>query len=290
MLFLNVLLLLMCTITLNGMDFVTISAPADGATVTAVPLSISGTSSRANFRVRLKINSTEFGSATTDGSGNWAFAVSMTNGSYTLTADLMSPAFETYATAANNFTIQNPQTISITRPAENDLVFLSPSIVEGVTSLASGVVNLSIDASLVATTTADASGNWSAAYNLTTNGLHTLLAQLMVSGSPVASSSVNITGAVPIIFSTSIAGMRILRGEVLTTGSGSGVGFIYTVAGSIVTINMSPPFATVPSVFATGMRASGLSTVSVASATTSAINITFGTGTTKIYFLAVVFV
>lgn len=279
-------LLLLCNLTTQGVDYVTITAPAQGATVSGAPLSISGTSSQANYRVRLKINTTEIGSATTDGSGNWAFSATTSNGSRTITADLMSSLFETVATSTNSCTIQNPATITITTPQDNDAVLSNPATVVGTTSASAGLVNLSLDGTLVTTATADTSGNWQAAYTLTTNDTHTLMAQLMVLGSPVASASVDIMAAVPVIFPTGKSQIRVINGNVPTTGSGSGSGFTYSVSGSIVTINFVPAFSSVPSIIATGLRASGSSTVTLSSVTTTAASTTFSTGTQRIYFTA----
>lgn len=270
-----------------GADTVTITAPADGATVSGQPLSISGTSSRASFRVRLTVNTTEIGYATTDGSGNWIFSTNdLANGSYTIRADLINSSFAVLATDTNSFTVQNAETIFITSPAEDEVVFLNPYTAIGTASLASTTVKLSLDASLVATTTTDTSGNWQAQYSIGSNGIHTLLAELIVSGSPVASSSIDIIGTIPVYFPAGKSQIMLVSGTIPTTGSGSGSGYTYSVSGSAITVTLSPTFSVTPIVLAMGQQTSGSSTVTVSSVSTSVLTIDFTASTESVHFIA----
>ena len=192
---LGLILLLGCGMTTRASDFVTITAPAENSTVIGVPLSIAGTSSKPGFLVRLTINTTEIGSPTTDVNGNWSFASNdINNGQYTITAELLDGNSVVIATDTNSFTIQNPPTIFILSPADQDIVS-NPLTVYGVSGLAFATVNLLIDNSIVATTTTDASGNWSTFFNLTSNGVHTLRANLIQTASTVASHTISITAS-----------------------------------------------------------------------------------------------
>lgn len=276
--------------SLLASDFVIISAPAVSSTVSGEPLVIMGSSSQVSFRVRLTINTTEIGSATTDGVGDWLFTLpDLINGNYTIVADLLTDEFDLLATTSSSFVVHNAETISITSPIDGDVLSVSSLMVTGQASLASADVQLLVDSSLVTTTTTNATGYWQAAYTLSSNNVHTLLAQLLVAGIPVATSSVDVEAAIPIIFPSGLSQLIVIDGNAPTTGSGSGQGYTYSVSGSIMTINFSSAFATVPSIVATGLRSSGSSTVTLASVSSSAVNISFSAGTQKIHFTATAF-
>jgi hypothetical protein len=275
------------TRTLHGIDSVAITNPANSSTVTGSPLLINGTSSQMNTRVRLTLNANEIGSVTTNGSGTWNFTLNnLSNGSYTITADLMDSTYRLLATDTNSFTVHNGETITIATPTANDVIFLNPALATGFASLPSTTVNLSLDSALIATTTTDTSGAWQAAYTLASNGIHTLLAELIVLGSPVASATQNIIGALPVIFPSGKTSERVIKGDIPTTGSGSGPGYTYSVSGSIITLNFVPAFTTTPSIIVTGQRAAGSSTATVAAINATAASISFSTSTQRIHFAA----
>ena len=212
-------LLLGCGVTTRASDFVTITAPAENSTVIGVPLSIAGTSSKPGFLVRLTINTTEIGSPTTDVNGNWSFASNdINNGQYIITAELLDGNSVVVATDTNSFTIQNPPTIFILSPADQDVVS-NPLTVYGVSGLAFATVNLLIDNSIVATTTTDVSGNWSTFFNLTSNGVHALRANLIQTASTVASHTISITASI-VVGATGPAGPAGPVGPTGATGAG----------------------------------------------------------------------
>lgn len=282
--------LLFCsTLLLEGSEFVTITTPANSSTVTGLPLSITGTASQANTRVQLTVNTTEVGTAITDGSGNWNFSVQgLQNGNYTITAKLVSSVFETLATAINAFTVQNPETITIISPIEDQtVIFVASSTAVGQASLASTAVQFFVDNVLVASTTTDTSGNWEVPYAITTNGAHTLLAKLIVSGNPVATASVNIEALVPVIFPSGISQIRIVDGNIPTSGSGSGPGYTYIISGSTAIISFVPAFSVTPSVVATGQRPSGSSTITISAVSIASASMGFSNGTQRIHFTAI---
>lgn len=283
--FVSLTSLLFLTMSLNGS--ITITAPADSSTVSGAPLSITGTSSEPNALVRLFINTTALGSTTTDISGDWDFTLdTLDNGNYTITADIVGSDFEVLATDTNSFTVDNGERITITTPTANQIVFLNPSTASGTASLASTTVQLSLDSVVVGTTTTDASGAWSIPYTLLSNTTHTLLAELMVMGSPVASATVSITANISVIFPAGKSQLRVIDGDAITSGTGSGYGYTYSISGSIATISFVPAFTVAPSVIATGQRSSGSSTVTISSVSGTAASIAFSTGTQKIHFTA----
>lgn len=260
-------------------DFVTLTAPLDGSTVAGIPLVVTGTSSQANAQVKFIFNSVDIGSLTTDGSGNFSHSfASIANGDYTLTLNLLDTNSVILATTSISFTVLNAPTIAIVTPVDNGFVLSNPMVVTGTASLTSTTVNVSVDGTLVGTTTTDGSGNWSLSTTLITDGLHTLLAELQVSGITVASYTVDVE--------VDIAN-RVVKGSVATTGSGSGTGYTYSVSGSLVTITYVPAFSDAPIITATGLRASGSSTVTIASSTTTAVTLGFSAGTTSIHFAAI---
>lgn len=190
----NILLFLIGSTQLSATDFVTITTPAQSATVSGSPLAINGTSSQAGFTVQLFVNTTFAGSAPTDNSGNWTFSTFVVDdGPITITAKLIDGTYSTYAATSNTCTIQNPESIAITTPSTNEQISVNPAAIVGNTSKQGGLVNIYLDGNLITTATAQ-NNTWQATYTLNSYGPHTLAANLMVNGSSVASASVdNIT-------------------------------------------------------------------------------------------------
>lgn len=288
MLFLSVLF---STALLYSYDFITINDPAYDYIINDTNVTFDGTSSQPNFQVQLIVNSTHIGSTTTDVYGNWSFTLQdLSDGTYTLTANLLSDAFEIIATEASIFTMINPDNIIISTPSDGDAVFINPLTVTGSASVPSTTVELYLDDVLVETTATDVNGNWQTSCTITSNGAHTLLAQLTdIYGYPITSTSTDIIAAIPIIFPTGKSQVRVTAGSIPTTGSGSGPGYTYTISGSIATINFIPAFSSIPSIIATGLRSSGSSTVTVTSISTTATSIAFSSGTQNIGFTAAIF-
>ncbi len=278
------------TATVYCLDLVTILTPITSSSVSGAPLSVTGTSSQASAQVRVTINTTVAGFATTDILGNWSFTSNdIRNGNYTVTADLLDINGVILATDTNPFTIANAASIIISTPSDGDSLVNNGFYVSGVASLPSTTVKFSIDGTLVATTTTDTNGNWSLSTGFTRSGTHTLLAELIVLAVPVASHSISVTATIPIVFPAGKKQMVAIGGIVPTTGIGSGPGYSYTNSGSITTITFTSAFSSTPTVVATGRRTSGASTVTVASVSASAVNILFSTSTTFINFYAILF-
>lgn len=261
-------------------DFITITAPTNGSTVSGAPLVVTGTSSQPNTRVQFIFNSVDIGSLTTDGSGNFAASfASVASGTYSLTLNLLDNNAVLLATTSISFTVSNP-TIAILTPSDNAHVFYNPVVVTGGSSLASTTVDLSINGSLAGTTTTDGSGNWSISVTTGLYGLQTILAELKVSGVTVASSTIDAN--ITII-------NRVIKGTVPTSGSGSDTGFTYTTSGLSTIITYVSAFANTPVVTATATNALGISTVGVTSSSTSSVTLGWSLGATSIHFVATAF-
>lgn len=277
-------------VTLHASDSVTILTPANGSSVSGKPLSVTGVASQPNTRVRVTVNTTETGSATTNGLGAWSLTSNnIANGNYTVTADLMNGSGTILATDTNSFTISNAQTISIDTPADGDEIIINPITISGSSSSASTTVNLSVDGSLAGTTTTDSSGNWSVPYTFTANGSHTLLAQLIVALLPVASDTIDITASIPVFFPSGKVQMRVVGGIVPTSGIGSGPGYSYINSGATTTVTFTPAFTSTPAIVATGLRVAGSSTITIASISASAVTFMFSGGSSSIQFTATLF-
>lgn len=279
-----VLVSFLCTllpVALVASDFVTITTPANGSTVSGIPLPLTGTSSQPNAQVQFIFNGVDIGTLPTDGSGNFSHTfASIDNGNYSLTANLLDVNSVVLATTSITFTVQNPPTISIYIPEEGDLIVSVPMTIVGTASLTSTAVNISVDGTLSGTTTTDSNGNWAISSIVVTNGAHTILAELKVSGVTVASATVDITGKIA---------SRVVQGNVPTTGSGTGNGYSYSVSGSLATVTYTPAFQSTPVVAATGLRVSGASTITISSASTTAVTFMFSAGTASINFTATAF-
>lgn len=259
-------------------DFISITTPADSSTVSGTPLIVEGTSSQPNSQVQFIFNGVDVGDISTDSSGNFfvSFA-SVANGLYTITLNLLASDNTTVlATTTVNFAVVNPASISIDSPVDGTEVFFNPFTVSGSSNEASVTVNVSVDGVLAATTTTDSDGNWSVSFSLASNGTHTILAELVVGGTTVASSSISILATVI---------QKIIKGLVPTIGSGSGPGFTYSVSGSTITVTATTPFTFTPVALATGQSSTVDSTVTILSSTNSVLNMTFSLGTENVYFL-----
>lgn len=271
-------------------EYITITSPTDGQTISSSTFFISGNSSQPNFKARLKIGTTTFGSVITDNDGNWSFfAQNFDNGSYTITAELISPRFEKYATANRSFTIHGPNTITITSPTEGEVIFSNIAAAYGASSLPNTPIEFLFNDSLITATTTDGLGNWQANYMPTTNGAHTLTVNLIENGQPIATATTTIICYIPVLFPVGTTQASVVGGVIPTVGSGSGPGYTYSVSGNMVTLNFSQAFSHAPSIIAVGQIASGTATVSITSVSLTSASLTFSNGTESIHFVASAF-
>jgi hypothetical protein len=290
-LLLTVLGLIAAAPSLHAGDFITIinPVPSGSGTVNGNPLIINGSSSQPNFNVRLFINSTEVSPTGTDGSGNWSQNIAgMGNGTYALTAYLSDILLNIYAINSVVFTVNNGDFVSINSPSEGQTISFDPVVISGSASQPNSTISILLDSNPIATTTTDANGNWSYTYTMVAaNGVHTFLIELLdINNNQLASQTVDVVENIPFVFPSGASQIRFIDGDIPTSGSGSGVGYIYTVSGSTATINFVPAFSSTPSMVATGLRTSGSSTVSLSAVSTTAASIAFSTGTQKIHFTA----
>lgn len=283
------------TANIDVQNTLTITNPisSENGTVSGKPLTVSGTASLANAIVRLAYDNIPAPAALTDASGNWSSTYTLNNdGNHIVIASLATPTLNgSFVTDQVTFTIANPPSITISTPTAGSTISYEPINISGTASLPSTLVHVSLDGTLIATTTTDSNGNWQTSYApTTTNGVHTFLVELMSDPyTTIASATVNVTISVPIVFPSGKNQVNVVAGIIPTTGSGSGPGYMYTISGSIATVNFTPAFSSTPSIIATGLRASGSSTVSVTSMTPTATSIAFSTGTQYINFTAALF-
>jgi hypothetical protein len=272
-------------------DTITINTPVDiySGTNNGNSLIFTGTSSQPNTEILIFLNDTQIASTTTDRYGNWITSYFLCNGTYTIAAALVSPYLLTLAQNNVTFAVDNGTYINLNPLTFGNIVFINPLVVNGGSSFAHATVNILLNGNLVTTTTTDARGNWQASYSIITNGSYTLSAELLDNGYSVASASLDITAAIPIIFPANKSQVSVIAGVIPTSGSGSGPGYTYIISGSIATINFTPAFDSIPSVIATGLRSAGSSTVTVTSISKTAANVAFSTGTQNINFTAAIF-
>jgi large repetitive protein len=276
---------------LKADDAVTIINPIaqEFGTVSGNPLSINGSSSEANFTIRLYLNTNYIGSTVTDESGNWSYTVPgyLNNGSYQLEAWLINASFSILATNTITFMIDNGNWLIVTSPQEAQIISFDPVNFSGQSSLPDATIKISLDGNQIATTTTDSNGNWGYTYTMTSaNGIHTFFVELISGDVTVASGTVNVITNIPFVLPPGTSQIRFIDGNVPTSGSGSGVGYTYSVSGSTMTVNFVPVFSATPSMIATGLRTAGSSTVSLTSISATAATIAFSTGTQRIHFSA----
>lgn len=216
-LFKTILLASLCLFQLSNAATITITSPTNGSTVSCEPLVITGTSSQAYTTVQLRINTTVIGATTTNAQGDWSFSLQeLASGTYALTATLLDSGFEILGTSTNTFTMANPELITITNPTTGENIFANPAIISGTSSIPNGLVHIYLNDNLISTATAH-SNSWSTTYTVSSFGPHTLLAQLMVAGNAVATTSVNNLS----FFSTPAVG-RVLRVDSLFGNDATG--------------------------------------------------------------------
>ncbi len=140
---------------------------------------VAGTA-EANSTVRVYDGATLVGTTTADGSGNWTLDTSvLSEGSHTITATATDAANNTSAASASKTIVVDttaPAAPVITTPATSP--FYSPTATPTVagTAEANSTVRVYDGATLVGTTTADGSGDWSLSTSSLATGSHTITA------------------------------------------------------------------------------------------------------------------
>lgn len=177
----------------NNDDFMSVSAPADGATITSSTFALSGYTSESAAVVRIKVDGTVVATTTTDDFGNWNAGTSIiiADGAHTLLAELMNG--ETVVTSdSHSVTVAaSAASCSVAVPASGVTASSQTPTISGRASHANASVKVSVDGTLVATATTDSLGAWSTTATRLANGSHTVVAQLM-SGETVLASDTKI--------------------------------------------------------------------------------------------------
>jgi len=267
----------------------TINYPENGQTITGENFIISGSSSYQNYTVRIFINGTQISNTQTEADGSWTFTYPELNiGFYSVRAEIVGikdGGFCILESKTSDFTVAQSR-IKIITPSDGAKASTYCSKIEGRASEASALVNIKIDGVLIATTNSDELGNWEADYPPLENGQHILLAELESESTIVATHTITFNSVSPILTPLSNLQLRIIEGNIPTSGSGSGNGFNYSVAGTTATIDFTKAFSALPTILATGQYASGTSTITISDLSTTTCELTFSAGTERVHFSA----
>lgn len=198
----------------NNDDFLSISAPADGSTITSSTFTLSGNASESAATVRIKVDGTVVATATTDAFGNWNAGTSIiiADGSHTLLAELMDGESVVTSDSHTITVAASSAACSITTPAAGGILTSQTPTISGRASKPSASVKISVDGSVVATVTTDSLGAWSGTSTRLANGSHTVLAQLMNGATVLASDTKSCTVSVTpyVSFDTPTVGSTII--------------------------------------------------------------------------------
>ncbi|WP_244224536.1 adventurous gliding motility protein AgmC [Corallococcus sicarius] len=143
---------------------VAITTPANGSTIGTDTVTVTGTSTGATS-VTLTYNGTNYGPIPVDGAGNWNYTlpVSLTDGTYTVTAVSTDAAGNTSTSASTTFTVDlTAPTVGITTPG-NGSTINTPTVTATGTSTGATSVTVTFDGTDYGPIAVDASGNWSQA-------------------------------------------------------------------------------------------------------------------------------
>jgi len=266
-----------------------IDSPTQGTTVTGDNLTISGTSTHPDCILRLLLNDTLIGSTQTEGDGSWSFnGLELPDNNYAVKAEIYGTSgseFGILASATSDFNVVNNPRISVTTPIANEVNQIYYTNISGNTTLSPlSPVRISIDSNIITTTTTNEAGDWEYDFPALENGEHTLFVELLSEGVPIATQTVVFLSLSPTMICNN-GQLGLVQGTVPTSGSGTGNGFSYSVAGATVAITFDSAFPSIPTAIATGQYSSGSSTVTITSINESSCQITFSGGTEKVHFL-----
>lgn len=199
----------------DNSDFVSVDSPADGSTITSSTFAMTGSASRAELNVRLKLDNTIVATTRTDNEGNWNAGNSsiVSNGAHTIVAELLDANNQVLGTSSNTFTVNGADTISIVQPLAGSTINTNKPLIGGQSSRSGASVVLLLDGVYWVAVTTDSIGNWQVTLPAIPNGSHTLTAVLTVDGTPVAQGQCSFTASQYLCDN-----LRILGG-IYTTGN-----------------------------------------------------------------------
>ncbi|WP_255442010.1 Ig-like domain-containing protein [Corallococcus sp. Z5C101001] len=207
---------------------VAITTPGDGSTIGTDTVTITGTSTGATS-VTVTYNGTTYGPIPVDGSGNWSYTlpVSLTDGTYTVTATATDAAGNTSTTDDTTFTVDltDPE-VGITTPANGATLGTDTVTVTG-TSVGATFVTLTFEGTSYGPISVDGNGHWS--YTLPgplAEGSYTVTAVATDAAgntSTPATSTFTVDLTAPTVAITAPAnGSTVLTNTVTVTGTSTG--------------------------------------------------------------------
>ncbi len=221
-------------ITVDATTYVSLLTPTDGQALQSLT-QVTGTA-EAGATVVVTIDGTVVGTTTADASGNWSLPVTaaLSEGEHSLIATATDAAGNT-AQDTVSFTIDTSTSVAISTPTDGQAL-QSLTQVTG-TAEAGATVVVTIDGTVVGTTTADASGNWSLPVTAAlSEGEHSLIATATDAAGNTAQDTVSFT----IDTSTSVAISTPTDGQALqsltqVTGTAEpGATVVVTIDGTVV--------------------------------------------------------
>lgn len=240
---------------------ISITSPADGATITGSTFLMNGFSSQTGSGVRLVLDGTNIATVTSSSTGAWDARTSpvIANGVHTLVATLLSG--ETILTSDTHTITINAatDTIAIAEPASDSTVATATPDIEGTSSQGSKKVRVKLDGTILATVDTEPDGSWELEYpedytSVISSGAHTLVADLMDGETVLATTSASITSSVV----STCSQIMMLGGTFLTsnppvTVSGSGSScppvcdfLVKRLSASSFEVTLLPKFTYVP--------------------------------------------
>lgn len=150
-----------------------IATPAAGAILDHADVTVSGTA-EPRTSVRVRQSGVLRGTVAVDEAGGWSAVISFTEGTHTIAAEGVDAAGNTSVASSRTFTVDTvpPASPAITTPAESAFVTASPVTIAGTAEPGTTLV-LEDVRFVVATTTASATGAWSASVALA-DGTHSI--------------------------------------------------------------------------------------------------------------------
>ncbi|WP_342375581.1 Ig-like domain-containing protein [Myxococcus stipitatus] len=225
------------TFTVDTQTTVSISGPAEGATLTNPVVTYTGTA-EPGATVTLSVDGTVVDTVTAGPDGSWSLPVAtpLADGPHTVTASARDTNGNT-ATDTNTFTVDSGTAVSITTPAEGSVITNGAVTYTG-TAEPGATVTVTVDGNVVGTTTAAANGSWTVPGVATLgDGPHTVTATAEDEAGNTATDTnaftVDTTTAVSI--TTPVDGSVINDAVVTYTGTAEpGATVTVTVDGTVV--------------------------------------------------------